>query len=613
MSLTLRLTLTYVLITLGGVLLLGGGFVVLTGRYVAQQREQELVAQADIYASFLGEIVQSSAELQALAPDLVQNGVLPAQVTVRLFATNGALLSASANLGPFPSLPVLTYVTSSFPLPASQAADRRYVARPIPGSAAPSGIVELSHTTNAERQLQANLRQLLVQAALVATLVMVLVSLLIARTIARPIVRLTHHARALAYSPAPTPAPTSLPRQKRGAEISAACPQRHSFWQRLVRRLPAWRRAQKTDSRDEIALLAQSLYHMAEQLQARIAEADQERTKLSTVLSAISEGVVALDATGALIFANPAANTLLQVTSPDAITQRLADLDLLRLPASPVEQEIMIGRRYVLVSVNPVVVSDSIAISDSLSKSVIPHSVLVMRDVTRLKELEQARNRFFRSVSHDLRTPLAAIRGMLENLRDAAPPAEQATLATLEEEAARLSRLVDELLHPSSSGALLLSEQRRMQLGALAQELCALQQGRARRAGITLSCHVVADLPPIIGDRDRIKQALLNLLDNAMRVVPAGGSISVDVVQSNESAIQARVTDSGPGVPPALRERIWERGVRGADLDSSAGDGGVGLGLAIVREIMTAHDGQALVEEVQPQGARFIIEFPIAT
>ncbi|MCG8346903.1 MAG: ATP-binding protein [Chloroflexales bacterium] len=603
MALTLRLTLTYVLITLGGVLLLGGGFVVLTSRYVAQQREQELVAQADIYASFLSELVQSSAELQALAPDLVQSGVLPAQVTVRLFASNGRLLSASADLGPFPSLPVLTHITSSLPLPASQSPDRRYVARLIPGATAPSGIVELSHTTSAERQLQANLRQLIIQAALVATLVMVFISLLIARTIARPIVQLTHHARVLAYSPAPTP------------ELLSARPQRYSLWQRFVRRLPGWRRAQKTESRDEIALLAQSLYHMAEQLQARIAETDLERTRLSTVLSAISEGVVALDATGALIFANPAANTLLQVPDQEAIPQRLADLDLLRLPASPVEQEIMIGQRYVLVSINPVAASDLIAPSAPSSGAVIPQSVLVMRDITRLKELEQARNRFFRSVSHDRRTPLAAIRGMLENLHDTASPAEQATLATLEEEAARLSRLVDELLHPSSSGALLLSEQRRIHLGGLAQELCALQQGRARRAGVTLSCQVAADLSPIMGDRDRIKQALLNLLDNAMRVIPAGGSVSVDVVQPDNSVIQARVTDNGPGVPPALRGCIWERGLRGADLDWSAGAsvyGGAGLGLAIVREIMTAHGGRALFEAVQPHGACFVLEFPIA-
>ncbi len=594
MPLTLRLILTYLVVTLGGMFLLGFGFITLAERYVDQQRYQELAAQAEVYSRFLSTLVDTSTQFQVLAPDLAASRIVPANVTVRLFAANGTLLSASRGLGPFPSRPVLAYVSSSLPVPISQVATSRYVATPVMRGGDILGIVELSHTTTADASLQHALRTLVLQAALLAALVMILVSVLVARSIAHPVKRLTQCAEALAaYEGAvlPSAVPLSVSRQKGWAAGS-----------------------------DEIALLEYSLDRMAAQLQAHIHQVEQERTRLAVVLATVSEGVVALDRAGTLLFYNPAASMMLELPASADIPAYLANLGIPLHPSTPIEHEVRAGQRVLLVTSSPVQTTSLPDVATLDTPADEPATVLVLRDITRLKELEQARNRFFRSISHDLRTPLTAIRGTIENLRDSAPFHQQAAFATLEEETARLARLVDELLHPSANGVLLLTERSPVDIGRLVEDLCTLQQGRARRAGLSLNDDIALDLPLIYGDRDRLKQALLNLLDNALRITPTGGQINVQVAlvapeqPFDPAMIQIRVADSGPGVPPDLRERIWERGVRGTDAggDQTTGQGGAGLGLAIVREIATAHGGQARIEEHPTGGACFVLELPVA-
>jgi signal transduction histidine kinase len=221
----------------------------------------------------------------------------------------------------------------------------------------------------------------------------------------------------------------------------------------------------------------------------------------------------------------------------------------------------------------------------------------------RIGELEQSRSRFYRSVSHDLRTPLTAISATLENLIDDAPAAQQPALATLDSEARRLARLVDNLLRPPDDGLLHAAGRGEVPLGNLADELCALLAGRARRAGVSLQCAVEGQIM-VLGDRDRLKQALLNLLDNALRITPAGGTVRLHIARVGDVA-RLSIADSGPGVPDELRERIWERGVRGDSPGSS------GLGLAIVREIAIAHGGSAWLDSDHRPGARFVIDLPL--
>ncbi|MEI7772222.1 MAG: HAMP domain-containing sensor histidine kinase [Chloroflexales bacterium] len=454
MPLTLRLSLTYLLLTLVGLLLLGAGFVALATSYLAGQRAQALAAQAEIYAALVGELADSPQSLQGLAAGGVGRELLPAGTAARIFSTGGALLAGDPSLGPFPSRPALALLRPDFPLPASQAADRSYAARAIIAAGQTIGVVELSRGTGDDERLLGGLRALTLQSALAAGTVMALASLLVARSIARPILSQSRRAEALAR------------------EFDAA------------QRPPA------PAQRDEIGQLAASL---------------------------------------------------------DALESGL--------------------RAY----------------------------------TARIGVLEQSRSRFYRSVSHDLRTPLTAISATLENLIDAAPAAQQPALATLDAEARSLARLVDDLLRPPDDG-LLPAARGQVPLGDLAADLCALLSGRARRAGVALS-YVAEREIYVPGDRDRLKQALLNLIDNALRATPPGGAVRLHVARAGD-LVRLSVVDSGPGVSAELRERIWERGVRGDSPGSS------GLGLAIVREIAAAHGGRAWLDAGHRPGARFVIDLP---
>ncbi|HEY1015435.1 MAG TPA: ATP-binding protein, partial [Herpetosiphonaceae bacterium] len=158
----------------------------------------------------------------------------------------------------------------------------------------------------------------------------------------------------------------------------------------------------------------------------------------------------------------------------------------------------------------------------------------------------------------------------------------------------------DELLRADHAPAITVDLGEQVDLAALAGELAANLGGRAARGGVDLAAEFAGPLL-VSGSRDRLKQALLNLLDNALRSTPPGGAITISGGR-RDGRIELLVRDTGPGVPPALREAVWERGVRGAD-------GGSGLGLAIVKAIAEAHGGAATLLPAE-RGAAFLLRFP---
>jgi signal transduction histidine kinase len=221
-----------------------------------------------------------------------------------------------------------------------------------------------------------------------------------------------------------------------------------------------------------------------------------------------------------------------------------------------------------------------------------------------VQRLAETRREFYRSVSHELRTPLTALRGMAENLEDTATPGQRRSVAIIQAETERLQRLVEELLAGGERTFIPLREKESLDLPGLLGGVVDLMRPRAARAGIDLRYE--ATTPGLIsGDRDRLRQALVNVLDNALKWTPPGGTVLVSLLESNlgdRPAMAVRVMDSGPGIPATLRARIWERGTHGPD-------GGQGLGLALVREVVEAHGGDVCLE----QGPRTIIQlrFPL--
>jgi signal transduction histidine kinase len=212
------------------------------------------------------------------------------------------------------------------------------------------------------------------------------------------------------------------------------------------------------------------------------------------------------------------------------------------------------------------------------------------------------------NLAHDMRTPLTRLRGTAElALRDGGNPADaRSALAACVDETDHVLHLLEVLLDVSAAEAGVLTLRREpMDMSALATRAAELYREVAEQKAI----RVVMDLPgpaPMQGDPVRIGQALSNLVDNALKYTPEGGSVAL-ATEATAGLVTITVTDSGPGVPAAERDAVWRRLYRG---DASRSQRGLGLGLTLVRAVAEAHAGSAAVSDAPGGGARFQMRFP---
>jgi len=235
-------------------------------------------------------------------------------------------------------------------------------------------------------------------------------------------------------------------------------------------------------------------------------------------------------------------------------------------------------------------------------------------DVTELQRQERLRRELVANVSHELATPLTAISGFTEALLDGVvheAGRREATVRLIARESARLRRLVDQLrqvaLYEAGTKALVRAP---VNVAALAEETLSVLAPELARKGARAVNRLPPGLPPVYADADRLTEILLNLLDNALRHVPAGGRVEVGGAREG-ALVRVRVADDGPGIAPEDRGRVFDRFYR-ADPSRSTATGGSGLGLAIVRALVEAHGGEIRVEEGLGGGACFSFTLPIA-
>jgi signal transduction histidine kinase len=226
---------------------------------------------------------------------------------------------------------------------------------------------------------------------------------------------------------------------------------------------------------------------------------------------------------------------------------------------------------------------------------------------------QRLRQQMVADVAHELRTPLANIRGYLEAIEDGVVEADEATLRILRDEAAHLNRLVDDLqeLAQAEAGNL------RLDRGPIAPAMLVARatdavRARAADQGIALTVEVPDDLPAVVADPQRITQVLHNLLTNALTHTPTGGAVAVGARAEPGGMVAFAVADTGAGIAPADLPHIFERFYR-ADSSRSRATGGSGLGLTIARRIVEAHGGQIAVTSDLGRGSRFTFTLPIAT
>ena len=376
----------------------------------------------------------------------------------------------------------------------------------------------------------------------------------------------------------------------------------------------------RTTSRDEVGVLGSTLNQMADQLESKIREVSEDRTQLLAMLASMIEGVMVLDCRGKVLQVNPALEQMLMVQGAEARGRAHWEVirhhELSELVTRVLETRANCGGEMTAAASGRTLrVEASVAGGQRENEAC---AVLVFHDITAVRRLEKVRKDFVANVSHELRTPLTSIKGYVEALLDGAKDNPEQALRFLEiilKQTDRLNLILDDLLQLSQieSGQVLFKRDP-ISLSEVVDRTVALIKPLADKKGHTVTVAMPADLPPVLGDPERLSQVLTNLLDNAVKYTPANGSIQVAgqiAGDPPQRLVELSVTDTGLGIPEADRPRVFERFYR-VDKARSRELGGTGLGLAIVKHIVEGHGGRVWVEGNQPTGSRFVVRLPAA-
>ena len=369
----------------------------------------------------------------------------------------------------------------------------------------------------------------------------------------------------------------------------------------------------------EFAVVAESLNHMAEELSEQVGTLTRERNEREAVLTSMVEGVIAVDPDERVIAVNEAAAKLLDVDPSAAegksIQEVVRNPDLQRVVEAaleghePVEADITIrvGAEDRSLQANGTLLRRS-AEGDAAG------AVVVLNDVTRLKRLEAVRRDFVANVSHELKTPVTSIKGFAETLDDGAiedPAAAHRFVRIIAGQADRLNSIIGDLLALSSleqnqEGRGLSTEEADVSdVIAAAVEVCESKaQAKDIRVEVTTGDRVLAPVNPPL-----LEQAVINLIDNAVKYSPGGSTVRV-TLESDDDDLVIAVRDEGPGIPREHVVRLFERFYR-VDKARSRDLGGTGLGLAIVKHIAQAHGGRVTVDSAVGAGNTFRIYLPL--
>lgn len=349
------------------------------------------------------------------------------------------------------------------------------------------------------------------------------------------------------------------------------------------------------EAKGEVGVLRSTLNDMAESLARMMAQAEKDKEELLVLLSSMSEGVIAVDRSGRITLTNPAAAYLLDFRAQDARDRAL--WDVVR------DEQVIKAAEEVLEKRVKKTVETALRGRD-LHLSLVPLPaglVLVATDVSEAARYPELRKEFVANVSHELRTPLTFIRGFLETLRDGAwkdPVKAPEYLATIDKHAAHLLSLVNSLLELSRLEARPgLRKSVPVDLADLLRRVADDMKPAAERKRQSLAVEA-ATVPAVPGDPEDLERAVSNVIDNAIKYTPEGGSIRA-TARPEEGAVVIEVTDTGIGIPAEDLPRIFERFYR-VEKSRSREMGGTGLGLAIVKHVVQAHRGT--VEAVSEVG-----------
>ncbi|AKG36852.1 cell wall metabolism sensor histidine kinase WalK [Paenibacillus durus] len=456
---------------------------------------------------------------------------------------------------------------------------KKVVAKPVWSGGKVVGAIYIAADMKDLYATMGRINSVFISGLLIALALTAVLGVILAHTITQPIKEMTRHATAVAEG---------------------------SF----DRKMPIF-------GNDEIGQLSKAFNYMTGRLRDALSQNEEEKEKLASILTNMSDGVVATDETGRVILMNLRASLMLGAEEPlprGFALDRLLGLEgdqtlalfggtaqstMLRLKSSEEEEP-----NIVRVTFTPI----------HRREGGIAGTIAVLQDVTEQENLEASRREFVANVSHELRTPLTTIKSYAEALDDGAledPQLAGRFVGVIRSETERMIRLVTDLLHLSRLDSR--EAQLRYQetdIAEMLEDVADRFSFQIRQKRISIRTVVRREISTAWLDRDQIDQVLGNLVSNALKYTPEGGRIEIEAGRNSEGMLEISVCDSGIGIPKKDIERIFERFYR-VDKARSRNMGGTGLGLSIAREIVKAHGGAISLQSELNKGSKVTFTLPL--
>lgn len=421
----------------------------------------------------------------------------------------------------------------------------------------------------------ANIKKLLTNATIWALCFTVLLGSILARTITGPIKEVTSQAEKLAKG---------------------------DFGQIIT-----------VKSDDEVGKLTEMFNYLTVRLKSTLDEMYNEKSKIETILTYMTDGIVAVGMDGMILHANPAAFKVFKIKAEDVegksfneITDMLGlNFKLKDLFHDEEEKSNLLNISDLVIRVNVVPFKNE--------RYETAGAIIVLQDVTEQENLDRMRKEFVANVSHELRTPLTTIKSYAETLLSGALEEKDMAmkfLGVIDSEFDRMTRLVKDLLMLSRLDYDKAQwNMKEIDISKVVSDCVDKMDIAAKQKSQSITLGIMDDMPIIIGDKDRIEQVIINIISNSIKYTPENGKINVKLSKDGEY-ISIKVIDNGIGIPKEDTIRLFERFYR-VDKARSRVLGGTGLGLSIAKQIVEAHKGSISLKSVYGEGTVVTIKLPL--
>jgi two-component system phosphate regulon sensor histidine kinase PhoR len=575
-----KITIPFILLVLAGMGILGFYMVDSTRNTQINHLETQLTNEARLVAeislpSFADSGKQS--ELDSIAKTTGQE----IQARVTLIAKDGTVLGDTdqdpltmENHATRPEVvaALSSGVGQSTRYSATLHENMMYIAVPVMNQGQVLGIARVALPLTTVESSVNSAVMTIVSAIVIVAILVILAAALIARMITRPVRQITKAAEGIA-----------------GGKLDQQIPVR---------------------TNDEIGRLGRAFNEMSLSLKATMATIVDERGKLATVLTSLTDGVVMTDSEERILLANPAAERLFnfkeaKVTGHPLI-EAVHDYEIddvvkkcLKTAREQTAQLDSVTGRFLRVIAVPITAGKSSA------------ALILFQDLTELRSLQTMRREVIGNLSHELRTPIAGIKAMVETLKGSAIDDKEAAmdfLTKIDSEVDRLIQMVSEVTELSriETGRAEF-KMAPTDLNLLMKEVVAQMNPLAQRQEVTIAVDLATSLPVVIADKERIRQTLINLVHNAIKFNHPGGKVTVSTEADTESVI-VNVSDTGIGISKEDLPHVFERFYKA---DKARAQGGSGLGLAIAKHTIQAHGGNIWVKSEEGKGSTFSFSLPL--